>query len=258
MPRSDDDVPEVDFVLDDIVPAGDEEVLSTGEALDRSRMRRLRLDLAVAGVVLGAAVLVARNLSGGSDGAQARPSISPSPAASARDYGTGAPDSGSGLLNGAATVTVSARGGRIVIAPHFPGGASDDPASCPTGVDCHAVQTVAAPVLAAVRSIFPGMTLESATTVRLDVGNSGGALWFLQVNARAGAKQILLRLQAQRRSDADRQGVVRADAGRSITYYEHALLRYHVVVQVDAPSVERQPLAPLQRLARDVRLVALA
>jgi hypothetical protein len=249
--RSDDDLPEVDFVVSEARPAEDEELPQPTARAQRSRIARLRADLVVAVLVLGGGLVVARALSHGEG---PKPPGSASLAPSTRSYGTGAPDSGSGLLNGMATISVTGRATAKAL-PVLPGTTYDDPARCPDGIDCSTVTSVPGPVFEALDAAFPGLTLESATTVRLDVKNYGRALWFLQANARVGTKQILLRLTMRRASDVDRYGVIRS--GRTaVTYYGHSLLPYFVLVQVDQPIGREQPLAPLADLVRDVRLLA--
>jgi hypothetical protein len=233
-------------------PEEDEEVLDTGGGRLRARNRTLRIELGVAALVLGAAVLVARTLSDGSGSPKAVPS--PTPTASTRTYGTGAPDSGSGLLNGMATV--SATDGTVIMEPRLPAPTGADPTQCPDSVSCFTVDRVAAPVLAAVRAAFPGAVPESALTVRLNEAPYAQMLWYLQVNVRVGNTQVLVRVQAPSVNDKSDSSVDSQVGNGSIAHVSTTLQQYYVEVQADDPSSKPQSIAPVRRLARDVRLLA--
>jgi hypothetical protein len=258
--RDDDPSPEVEFVVGDVAPGVDEELPDERRRRERFRVRGVRLDLVAAAVVLGGSLLVVRAVSGG-NGA---PTVAATPTPSAhRTYGTAAPDTGSGLLNGRATdpigpgqvATISIESGQLVLPPKLPTPTSDDPAQCPDGLTCYAEQNAAATARAAVRTAFPGAVIRSAQTVHLNSRQYGRALWFVQINARAGTKQILIRVQAPRNTDANRDGTY--DAGDlAITYYEHTLQQYHIFIQVDGPKGTAPSVAALAALAGDVRLLA--
>ncbi len=235
--------------------SSDEEELSTGprERGPLNRFGRLRLDLLVAAVILGGVIVVGRAMSR-EGGGTPKPTPTPSASAPVGGFGTGAPDPGSGLLNGAATFTVVASDGQPVVVPAVVPVGSGDPAACPKGIGCYSVASAPAPALAAVRAAFPAMILESATTVRLDVKNYGAALWFLQINGRRGGDEILVRLQATSDSGHDQHGTIRLGT-QATTYYGHPLLQYYVYVEVHHQAGTNQPLAPLARLVRDVRLL---
>jgi hypothetical protein len=242
---------------DDERPAGDEELLETGGRGERRRLGRMRLDLAIGAVVLGGALVVARLISDNDASTGARPAPTPSPSPSARTYGTGAPDSGSGLLNGMATATLAPSDGRGVTIPARPGRDADDPFRCPESATCTTVESAAAPVRAAVRAAFPGAVLEAATTVRMAGRPAAASLWFLQVNALVGSREILVRVQVPTSRDVE-QGNETETAHGTTAYLSTGLRQYHVTVQVDGPAGREQPFSALQKLATDVRLLAPA
>jgi hypothetical protein len=214
-----------------------EEVLDSGGPPKRARTRRLREQLLLGAVILALVAAVGRAMSGDDKKPDAAPTPTPSATGS-----HGAPDPGSGLLNGSVV---------------NPSGRPDDPADCPVTYQCLQTDEAGEPAVRALVAAFPDALLMSATTIRLLSPNFGQPLWFRQINARFGPNRILIRVQQGRPSDVDRRGVAHAEDSE-ITFYEAALAKYHVAVQVSAPKGHPQPLAPLQKLARDVRLLGLS
>ena len=96
---------------------GEEELVS-GPRGPRTRLGRLRLDLLVAAVILVGVIVVGRAMSRHNDGGAPKPTPTPSVSAPVGGFGTGAPDSGSGLLNGQSTFV--ARATEVRPGPAFP------------------------------------------------------------------------------------------------------------------------------------------
>lgn len=101
----------------------DDEELTTGprERGLRTRVGRLRLDLLLGAVILLGIIVVGRAMAHDHGAASPRPTPAPSATAPIGGFGSGAPDSGSGLLNGGAsfgsTFTFSPASSDVVIAP---------------------------------------------------------------------------------------------------------------------------------------------
>lgn len=219
--------------------SGEDELLpDPRERRGWGRIGRLRTDLVIGAVIIAGLVGLGRAMSHGDGPTETPPS--PTPSASVRTFGTGAPDSGSGLLNGSTT-----------------GATGSDPAACPTAFGCVVTDHASAPQIAAILAAFPAALLQSVTSVQLGQPIEHPRLWFLQINARFGDRRLLVRLQRPTPGDLNRQGVVANGSDRRITFYENQLRRYHVMVQLDAPNALRPPTAQVQRLARDVRLLDL-
>jgi hypothetical protein len=233
---------------EDDAPAPDEEVLQTGGRTKRRRTRRLREELLLAALILAGVLAVGRAMSADNGKSNAPPTAGPTSSAGSH----GPPDPGSGLLNGS-VLTYSPTDAGVTV-PGLPSRGPGDPTRCPTGHVCVAEDRAGAPAIAALLDIFPDAVLQSATTINLKDPDDDQPLLFRQMNARLGATRILVRVQRQLPGDAPRQGVS-ADGDRAITYFEGALSRYHVVVQVDSPKTVRQPIGALEILARDVRLL---
>lgn len=215
-----------------------EEVLEAGA--QRARPGRLRRDLLLAAVLLALVAAVARAMSHRSS-SDASPTGGPSPTAS-----RSAPDSGSGLLNGSVVDPTA------TLAP-----GAQDPFACPATYQCLESAEAGASALTALHAAFPAAVLESASTVRLLSPHDGKPLWFRQLTARDGANEIVVRVDRARVANADGRGTTRS-GGTVVTYYQATLATYHVVVQVIASNGPGQALLPLQKLADDVRLLALS
>jgi cobalamin biosynthesis protein CbiG len=112
----------------------------------------------------------------------------------------------------------------------------------------------------AVRDAFPGARITLAREVRLHVKNYGDALTAVDVRARRGDARIFVSLRGAARTDVGRGAGSRAgtiiSGHHRITQYETTLAQYDVLVQVIARANQHQAIAPLARLANDVRLVA--
>jgi hypothetical protein len=270
---SDEPPPDVDFVVGSADPGPDEDLPQPRDSAERSWFVRTSVTVAVAAAVLIGALVVARALSGDRRSTASAPTGSPSPSVNPRIYSSIAPDTGSGLLNGMATMsippghpipipigpgdvtTISIGPGRAEIDQRLPPSTSDDPAECPTGIDCYTEENAAASARAAVRAAFPGAVIQSASTVHLNSEQFGQMLWFVQINALVGHNQLVVRVQAPRDTDRNRSGADNA-GDSTIAYYEHALRQYHVFVQVDGPAGAVPSVRSLKVLAHDVRLLA--
>jgi hypothetical protein len=219
-------------------PAG-EEVLEAGAT--RTRPGRLRRDLLLAALLLALVGAVARAMSHHSS-----PDTTPTSGPSTSTASRSAPDTGSGLLNGS---VVDPTG---TVAP-----GAQDPFACPATYQCLESADAGSPAVTALRAAFPAAVLESASTVRLLSPHDGKPLWFRQLTARNGAAEILVRVDRAGVPNSDGRGTTRS-GGTVVTYYQATLANYHVVVQVIATNGPGQALPPLQKLAADVRLLALS
>jgi hypothetical protein len=215
-----------------------EEVLEAGA--ERGRAARLRRDLLLAAVLLALVAAVARAMSHHS-GTDATPTGGPSSTAS-----RGAPDTGSGLLNGS-VIDPSA-----TVAP-----GAQDPFACPAAYQCLESGEAGSPAVTALHAVFPAAVLESASTVRLLSPHDGKPLWFRQLTARNGTTEILVRVDRARVPNTDGGGMTRS-GGTVVTYYQATLETYHVLVQVIASNGPGQALPALHKLAADIRLLALS
>jgi hypothetical protein len=213
--------------------AGDDEELASSGKRPTS-LRRLRADIAVAVVVLGGAVLLARGLSGGKHTTAGTPTPTPTVSVAQPEPITGPPPRGIWT----------------------PG----SPTRCPAQTDCITAHALSEPALQAVRAAFPGATVTTATIVRLSVRNLGDALVALDIDAQVGESQLLVRLRGATNlsssTPATGSGSI-LSGGNRITRYDGRLAQYFVEVAVVAPARVEQPVAPLRQLGGDGRLLAL-
>lgn len=222
--------------------------------------KRLRIELA-AGAVLLLIVLFAVKATTGKSGKVGGPSPSPTSSAT-HSYGTGAPDSGSGLLDGQSTytygpvttVTLDPSEGAVVSRNDgLPDRVSDDPAACPwpTGSDgnghavpgCTEDDSEPAHAVSAVLAVYPNAKLSSATTVYL--GKT--VLWFRQLNVYVGTAELLVRVEAPPPNGLPADVSGEQDG---MTSYSGSLGPHHVYLQINRTGQS----AALAKLAKDVRL----
>jgi hypothetical protein len=232
---------EVEF-LDGGPDAGnDEELPQPDRADERARLRRLRINLLIGAVILGGAMLLARAAT--HSGPTATPTPTPSQYVPLGGYGTGAPDSGSGLLNGAASDAVGAPP-----PPPFPVRTSSDPGACPVHHTCRSTAGVAEQVRDAIRQAFPSATAVSGRTVRLSDSTYAGLFWYRIVHARVGSGELIVEVEKPPAARLTPLGPERPRGGVS---YRAPQDGYVVAVEV-RPGADARAL---QRLAYDPRLL---
>jgi hypothetical protein len=209
-----------------VEPGEDEELPQPHQHGKPPGARRLRLDLGLAALLLGAAALIGTAIS--QHGQSGNPSTSPS---------------------GSASVSRTTATPERAVATDF--------------VTLHAGTTttrISDAARDALQDAFPGARIIAARTVRVHGRNNGGALSALNVTARQGDKRIALALRGALRTDVSRDVGARTgrafSGGHRITSYEAPLAQYDVVVQVVSPRSKHQDVAPLARLASDTRLLA--
>lgn len=229
---------------------GAEELPQPRRHRELPRRLRLRLDLTLGALLLALAALVGTAL--GHHGGSA---TSTTPAAPPASSAIPAPPSGSPLPSGTSFVTVApAREGGSLSRPGF------YPQLCRAQTECVSVTAVAQSARTAVRDAFPGARITMAREVRLHVKNYGDALTAMDVRARRGDARIFVSLRGAARTDVGRDAGSRAgtliSGHHRITQYETTLAQYDVLVQVVVRANQHQDIAPLARLANDVRLVA--
>src|SRR3954451_5089322 len=195
----------------------------------RSRVGRLRVDLAVGGLVLTVVLLLTRH--SGHDGSRA-PGPSAAPQSAAHPFGTET----------------------LALYP-VPNRRAGNAARCPAGFQCVSSSRATSAADAALRDAFPGARIVSAHTVRIFVQGYGQALWTAHVRARDGDQLLQLRLQPRSPNDGERHDSMLFD-GRAITHWESVLLQLRVVIAVVAPADHPVSLGAVEQLARDPRLLS--
>jgi hypothetical protein len=199
----------------------DEELAEPGR-----RSRWLPVLLVGALAAAGAALLVRA----AGSGAHSHPSPRPTSSMSARTYGTGAPDSGSGLLAGGIN--------------GLPGRTSADPSVCPWPHGCRTVRALPAAVRAAVHAVFTTARISRCTTVRLVTG----PLWYRRVEAEVAGGRLVIDIAVATQGGSPTVRYIGAT-----TVLSDALGPYTVTEQFDWPGDQS---GVLRRLAGDVRLLA--
>jgi hypothetical protein len=228
-----------------VEPGADEELPQPRRHRDLPRTQRLRLDLGIGALLLGAvavgATAISHHDSAGKHGV-------PGPSSAHRT--TALP----GLHVATDFVTLS-RGpdGGWLPRP------ATRPQPCPSGAQCITTTWVPGPAREALQDAFPGATITAQRMARLYVKNYGDALTALNLEATQGDKRITLALHGAPPTDAssdvgNRTGTV-LFGGHRIVSYETALAQYDVLVQVVAPAGDRVSIAALAQLASDGRLL---
>jgi hypothetical protein len=240
--------PEVEFLSDASEPGVDEELLPPGG--DRSRVRRVRVILYASVVVLAASLLAARAATRHGRPTASPPTPTPSASGPIGGFGTGAPDSGSGLLNGQSTYSIAPVGDAAL--PDLPRRTSTDPTICPVHEACYPIPGVAPAVRAAILESYPRARIEGGRTIRFTGSPNVNVVWYREARARVGHKEVVVQVEAPRAGTADLASV----GPRSLTY-ELRSERYVVRVRVaETRTSSRVDFGPLERLAGDHRLLS--
>lgn len=217
---------DVEFLLDDGAPAGDEELPESR----RSRWPRLAVALAVLAV---AGLLVARVV-----------------------VGHGHPASKPSLPTGDTLYEVGPAIDPYQIVPaHF---FDAKPQYCPEADDgaaaCSTSRTLPAQARAAIRGYFPGAQVVSALDERVrDVGFGPGGIWYRHAVVRAGTLTVTLEVRPTRPGDVARQSV-RAGRVHLAIYAEQVVDDATVLVEVNGPANQATPLQLVASFANDARL----
>jgi hypothetical protein len=201
---------------------------------DGTRARRLRRDLGVGAVGLLAAALV-----GSAIARHGGPGTGASPATSSHPHELAA---ATGFLT------------LLPTAAHYLPESAVDAVACPSRSDCIARHDVSQPVRDAVADAFPGAVVFSAEAVHMRVPNFGEANWSLQLRARTGAIEIVLRMRGLAKPDRSHGYRRVLFNGTAITRYESVLGPYYVFVEVIGPATQHQSVEQLAGLAKDIRL----
>jgi hypothetical protein len=241
-------------------PGAYEELPEPDDPADRPWPRRFLGGLGVALAIAAALVILVRGTWHSSKTAATSstthrtaapaPGPTPLPSPPIGGYGSGAPDSGSGLLGGAATgvLTVTLDPSRGTAA--LPVRTASDPGVCPRALRC--TQSVALPIEVrdAIHQRLPGARIESSTTVVLNSDPWRGEVWFRQLNALVGTAELVLRVQAPGPADRASSGIT---PDGEISYSSAAVRGYFVSGQVGIGT--RAAARSLAALIRDVRLL---
>ncbi|MDT4917878.1 MAG: hypothetical protein QOH89_2578 [Pseudonocardiales bacterium] len=196
----------------------------------RSTSRRLRLDIAVGGAGLIIVLLLTRHHGGGEPAATtATPTASTSSTARPSDD-------------------------RLGVYP-VPDRAAGNAARCPDGFDCLESRFASAGTRAALEAAFPGARITSARTVRTVVAGYGQSIWTVDLRAVTGDEVVTLRLQPRSPADVPRHGTG-LFGGHAITHWEGFLSQLLVVIDVVAPADHPAPLAAIEQLAGDSRMLS--
>lgn len=209
----------------------------------RGGQRRLRLDIAVGAVLLGAAFLIARAASGGGS------SPSPGQSGTPTHATTAAPPVVRVQPSGSPTpfVTVSRVGGGWLPEQPLPRRTSADPRSCPPQHSCRLVRTVPDALRAAVHATFRNARIREVESVALTGGPARPRLWFRKVSADLGAGRLVVWLAAPAANGREPPGPSSATVVRAV------LGQYAETLWI-APQQEGV-LYRLLHLAQDARLL---
>jgi hypothetical protein len=194
----------------------------------------MRLDIALGGAVLLVLLLVGRHL--GSSGTAKSTNSSPPSVPTA-------------------TSTSHSLGPQQVAVFPVPDRRAGNAAHCPDGFACPVSRGVTAGTRAALDAAFPGARVISARTVRTVVAGYGQSVWTMDVRARADGTEIRLRVQPLSPEDKPQHGTTLFN-GHALTHWESALSQMLVVIDVIGPADVPPPLAAMDQLAHDARMLS--